>query len=102
MNSSIETILYYTIFAGLLSILYGFVTGSNIIKSSPGNNRMQEIASAIQVGAKAYLNRQYKTIAIVGLVVLVIISFANLTPGLMYFIGRILFLISFASNVFFL
>ena len=47
MNSSIETILLYTIFAGLLSIIYGFVTGSNILKSSAGNNKMQEIASAI-------------------------------------------------------
>ena len=56
MDASIETILYYTIFAGLLSIIYGFFTGTNIIKSSPGNNKMQEIASAIQVGAKAYLN----------------------------------------------
>ena len=74
MNSSIETILYYTIFAGLLSILYGYVTGISIIKSSAGNNKMQEIASAIQIGAKAYLNRQYKTIAIVGVVVLVIVS----------------------------
>ena len=73
MNSSIETILYYTIFAGLLSIVYGFFTGAGIIKSSSGNNKMQEIASAIQVGAKAYLNRQYKTIAIVGFVVLIII-----------------------------
>ena len=83
MNSSIETILYCTIFAGFLSILYGFVTGSNIIKSSPGNNRMQEIASAIQVGAKAYLNRQYKTIALVGVVVLVIITFVfNYLVGL--------------------
>ena len=91
MNSSIETILYCTIFAGFLSILYGFVTGSNIIKSSPGNKRMQEIASAIQVGAKAYLNRQYKTIAIVGLVVLVIISSAfSLLVGLGYLIGATL------------
>ena len=73
MEASIEIILYYTIFAGLLSIIYGYVTGSNIIKSSPGNNKMQEIASAIQIGAKAYLNRQYKTIAIVGLVVLVLL-----------------------------
>ncbi len=91
MNSSIETILYYTIFAGLLSILYGFVTGSSIIKLSPGNSKMQEIASAIQVGAKAYLNRQYKTIAIVGIVVLVIISFAfSFLVGLGYLIGATL------------
>ena len=74
MDTSIETILYYTIFAGLLSIVYGFVTGSGIMKSSPGNNKMQEIATAIQIGSKAYLNRQYKTIAIVGIVVLFIIS----------------------------
>ena len=52
---------------------------------------MQEIASAIQVGAKAYLNRQYKTIAIVGIVVLVIISFAfSILVGLGYLIGAAL------------
>ena len=91
MSASIETILYYTIFAGLLSIIYGYVTGSNIIKSSPGNNKMQEIASAIQIGAKAYLNRQYKTIAIVGIVVLVIIIFAfSFLVGLGYLIGATL------------
>ena len=91
MNSSIETILLYTIFAGLLSIVYGFVTGSNILKSSAGNNKMQEIASAIQIGAKAYLNRQYKTIAIVGVVVLVIISFAfSILVGIGYLIGAAL------------
>ena len=71
-----ETILGYTILAGLLSIVYGFITGKNILNASPGNQKMQEIASAIQIGAKAYLNRQYKTIAIVGVVVLVIISYA--------------------------
>ncbi len=91
MDASIETILYYTIFAGLLSIIYGFFTGSNIIKSSPGNIKMQEIASAIQIGAKAYLNRQYKTIAIVGVVVLIIITFAfNYLVGLGYLIGATL------------
>ena len=92
MDASIETILYYTIFAGLLSIIYGFFTGNNIIKSSPGNKKMQEIASAIQIGAKAYLNRQYKTIAVVGVVVLVIITFAfNYLVGLGYFIGAFFF-----------
>ena len=91
MNSSIETILYYTMFAGFLSILYGYITGISIIKSSPGNKKMQEIASAIQIGAKAYLNRQYKTIAIVGVVVLVIITFAfNFLVGLGYLIGATL------------
>ncbi len=74
MNSSIETILLYTIAAGFLSIVYGYFTGKNILNSSAGNSKMQDIASAIQIGAKAYLNRQYKTIAIVGLVVLVIIT----------------------------
>ncbi len=88
---SAETILGYTILAGLLSLIYGFITGKNILNASPGNIKMQEIASAIQIGAKAYLNRQYKTIAVVGLVVLIIISYAfNLLVGLGYLIGATL------------
>ena len=75
MDSSVETILLYTIASGFLSIIYGFFTGKHILSLSPGNTKMQEIASAIQVGAKAYLNRQYKTIAIVGVVVLLIINY---------------------------
>ena len=91
MNTSVETILYYTIFAGILSIVYGFVTGSSIIKLSPGNSKMQEIASAIQIGAKAYLTRQYKTIAIVGIVVLAIITFTfSFLVGIGYLVGATL------------
>ena len=91
MDSFGETVLIYTIFAGLLSIIYGFFTGKNILNKSSGNSKMIEIASAIQVGAKAYLNRQYKTIAIVGLVVLVIISIAfSPLVGLGYLIGATL------------
>ena len=91
MSSNTETILIYTILAGLLSIVYGFFTGKSILNSSAGNPKMQEIASAIQIGAKAYLNRQYKTIAIVGVVVLVIVSFSFSTlVGLGYLIGATL------------
>ena len=91
MNSSVETILLYIILAGILSVVYGYFTGKYILKSSPGNSKMQEIASAIQVGAKAYLDRQYKTIAIVGVVVLVIISYAfSILVGLGYLIGATL------------
>ena len=91
MDAFSETVLIYTILAGLLSIVYGFFTGKNILNSSSGNNTMQEIASAIQIGAKAYLNRQYKTISIVGVIVLVIISIAfSPLVGLGYLIGAAL------------
>ncbi len=91
MEASASNILQIIILSGLLSIVYGFFTGKNILSSSAGNNKMQEIASAIQVGAKAYLNRQYKTIAIVGVVVLIIISFSfSILVGLGYLIGATL------------
>ena len=91
MDTSTETTLIYIIIAGLIALAYGYFTGKNILNLSPGNLKMQEIASAIQVGAKAYLNRQYKTIAIVGLVVLVIISVAfSPLVGLGYIIGAAL------------
>ena len=91
MSSNTETILIYTILAGLLSIVYGFFTGKSILSLSAGNAKMQEIASAIQIGAKAYLNRQYKTIAIVGVVVLIIVSFSfSILVGLGYLIGATL------------
>ncbi len=91
MEASVSFILQIIILAGLLSIVYGYLTGKNILNSSPGNTKMQEIASAIQVGAKAYLNRQYKTIAVVGVVVLIIISYAfSILVGLGYLIGATL------------
>ena len=91
MDLSVETILIYTILAGIISIVYGYFTGKHILSASAGNAKMQEIASAIQVGAKAYLNRQYKTIAIVGVVVLVIISYTfSILVGLGYLIGAVL------------
>ena len=91
MNLSVETILLYIIGAGFLSIIYGYLTGKHILSLSPGSAKMQEIASAIQVGAKAYLNRQYKTIAIVGVVVLIIIIYLfSIFVGVGYLIGATL------------
>jgi len=85
------TVLNLIILAGIIAILYGYIVGKQIMLSSPGNKKMQEIASAIQVGARAYLNRQYRTIAIVGFIILIIITYAlGLWVGLGYFIGAFL------------
>ena len=86
-----NTTFLIIIFSGLFALLYGLIVGKQIISSSPGNKRMQEIASAIQEGARAYLNRQYKTIGIVGAIILVIITLVlGFWVGLGYFIGAFL------------
>ena len=60
--------LLLVIALGALSIAYGVITAKDVLSRDPGNERMQEIAKAIQEGASAYLKRQYTTIAIVGVV----------------------------------
>jgi len=83
--------LYLIIAAGILAIIYGYIAGNQILSSSPGNSKMQDIAGAIQEGARAYLNRQYKTIAIVGFLILIVIIFAlGFWVGLGFFIGAFL------------
>ena len=84
-------LLYLISFTGILAVAYSYLLSGQIISSSPGNSRMQEIAEAIQIGAKAYLNRQYKTIAVVGVIVLAIVTyFFSYLVGIGYFIGAFL------------
>ena len=67
------TIVYAAIICGLLAVAYGLLTSAQVLRAPAGNEKMQDIAAAIQEGAKAYLGRQYRTIAIVGVIVLVLV-----------------------------
>ena len=81
----------FVIACGLLALAYGFVTSRRVLAANAGNARMQEISGAIQLGANAYLNRQYRTIAIVGVVILVILGITlGWRVAVGYFIGSVL------------
>ncbi len=100
--------LTLVIAAGLLAVLYGIVQTASLLRASPGNARMQEIAAAIQEGAQAYLRRQYTAIAIVGVVILIAVAVligplaaagflvGSVLSGLAGFVGM---LISVRANV---
>ena len=82
----------FTILAGIAAVLYGVWQTRSILAASPGDKRMQEIAAAIQEGAQAYLKRQYRTIAIVGGVVFVVLAglFLNWQVPLGFLLGAVL------------
>ena len=79
------------IILGLLAVVYGFVTSRQVLSASAGNEKMQEIAGAIQEGAQAYLKRQYTAIAIVGIVVALVVGyFLGVIPAIGFIIGAVL------------
>src|ERR1041384_8557091 len=76
---------------GLIAVLYGVITSRQVLGMSAGNQRMIEVAAAIQEGAGAYLRRQYTTIAIVGIIVAIIIGiFLKPLSAVAFLIGAIL------------
>jgi len=83
--------IWFALVCSIIAIAYGAWLASSIMKKPAGNDRMKEIAAAIQAGAKAYLNRQYRTIAIIAVILFIILwIFLGITIALGFIFGALL------------
>jgi K(+)-stimulated pyrophosphate-energized sodium pump len=86
-----SSIYYFAVACGVVALLYGLYAIRSVFAASAGNERMREIAAAVQEGARAYLNRQYLTIGIVGLVIFGILTgLLGHLVGIGFLIGAVL------------
>ena len=86
-----SAVLVFVLACGLGACAYGVWASRNVLSANPGDDRMQAIAAAIQEGAGAYLNRQYLTIGIVGVVIAVVVSLLlGISVGIGFIIGAVL------------
>jgi K(+)-stimulated pyrophosphate-energized sodium pump len=82
---------YLILACGIAALIYGLITARQVLAHDPGNARMQEIAAAVQEGARAYLNRQYMTIGVVGVVILIILGVVlGIHTAIGFIIGAVL------------
>jgi K(+)-stimulated pyrophosphate-energized sodium pump len=87
----VSAVLVFVLVCGLGALAYGVWAARSVLSASPGDARMQAIAAAIQEGAGAYLNRQYLTIGVVGVVIAIIVSLLlSISVGIGFVIGAVL------------
>ncbi|HEY9537644.1 MAG TPA: sodium-translocating pyrophosphatase [Kiloniellaceae bacterium] len=86
-----DIVLILVLVCGGLALVYGVWASQSVLSAPAGNERMQQIAGAIQEGAKAYLNRQYRTIGMVGIAIFVVLAvFLGVKEGIGFLIGAVL------------
>src|SRR5207244_3410568 len=90
-NFPMSAAYFLVIACGILALLYGLLTSRQVLTANAGSARMQEISGAVLVGARAYLNRQYRAIAVVGVVVLIVLGVSlGVRVAIGYLIGAVL------------